>query len=156
MAVNRIFFYMLALVLGLASCQKIHLYEKTKFFAQQQWKDTDTARFAIDVEDTTVLYNISVVVRHTDAYRYNNIWVNVVAQAPGGKPTPQLLELQLADNAQGWLAKGVDDIYDHRIKISRYPVRLAKGTHQFALNHAMRENPLQHILQAGIRIEKAE
>lgn len=146
----------LMLVAVFSSCEKVHLYEKTTFFAQQKWLDTDTAKFVIEVEDTTVLYNISVVIRHTDAYKYHNIWVNVGTQSPNANPTTQLLELQLADNAQGWLATGVDDVYDHRIKIARYPVKLAKGTHRFALSHAMRENPLLHILQAGIRIEKAE
>ena len=32
--------------------------------------------------------------------------------------TKQLYEFQLATNEKGWLATGMDDIYEHRIKLA--------------------------------------
>ena len=101
-----------------------------------------------------MLYDIFLVFRHTDAYNYNNIWVNVTTTPPGDAATIQPLDLKLADNQNGWLGSGMDDIFEHRIKITASPVRLKTGKYNFNLQQIMREEPLQHVLNAGIRVEK--
>lgn len=67
----------------------------------------------------------------------------------------QHLNLKLADNTNGWLGSGMDDIFEHRIKITRTPVPLKAGKHTFTLQNIMREEPLQHVMNVGIRVEKA-
>jgi gliding motility-associated lipoprotein GldH len=96
------------------------------------------------------------VLRHADAYRYNNLWVNIHTKAPGDSTAQvQALDLQLATNDRGWLGVGMDDIYEHRVRISQAPVQLKAGTYQFKLEQIMRDDPLEHILNVGIRVEKA-
>ena len=64
-------------------------------------------------------------------------------------------ELQLATNEKGWLASGMDDIYEHRIKL--IPARkLIAGNYKFILENIMREDPLQQVLNVGIRVEKVK
>ncbi|GAC1440675.1 MAG: hypothetical protein NVSMB63_07400 [Sediminibacterium sp.] len=48
----------------------------------------------------------------------------------------------------------MDDVFDHRARITRSPIKLKKGSYTFALQQAMREEPLEYVLNAGIRIEK--
>jgi gliding motility-associated lipoprotein GldH len=140
----------------LASCNTIDIFEKTKFFPSQSWKDSERPSFTFDIEDTTSPYNIYVVFRHTDAYNYNNLWLNVTAIAPMDTAITQHLNLKLADNTNGWLGSGMDDIFEHRIRITRAPVPLKPGKHTFTLQHIMREEPLQHVMNVGIRVEKAQ
>lgn len=111
--------------------------------------------FTFTIEDTLTPYNIYVVLRHEDAYRYNNIWLNVTTQSPGDTARTQLVDVTLANNAKGWLGTGMDDVFDHRVRITRTPVKLKKGNYTFVLQQAMREEPLQYLLSAGIRVEKA-
>ena len=139
-----------------AACGTLDVYEKSVFFPSHTWKSTDTASFSFQVEDTTARYMISVIIRHEDAYHFNNIWLNIGTQAPGDTMNRQLLNITLADNKKGWLGTGMDDVFDHRIRITRNPVALKKGIYTFTLQQHMREEPLQYILNAGIRVEKVK
>jgi len=150
----KIFITILTAALVTISCKKIDLFEQTKFFKQHQWASKDTANFTFNIADTNSMYKIFVVLRHEDAYHYNNIWMNITTTNPAGKTEKQLVELQLADNKNGWLGSGMTDVYDHRVAITRYPIKMQAGNYTFSLQHAMREQELQYILQAGIRVQK--
>ena len=51
----------------------------------------------------------------------------------------------------------MDDIFEHRIRITQTPFRFQKaGEYQFRLQQIMREDPLQHVLNVGLRVEKSK
>jgi gliding motility-associated lipoprotein GldH len=141
-------------VLLFASCGSIDVYEKTKAFPDHEWKSNDSATFTFDITDTTAKYNIYFVLRHEDAYRKKNIWVDIAWKNPDSSITVKR-EFNLADNTR-WLGTAMDDIIEHRISVDREPAILKKGRHVFILKQAMREDPLQYVLNAGIRVEKAK
>lgn len=140
----------------LASCNTLDVYEKTVFFPDHQWKSSHKPSFTFSVEDTSAAYQISVILRHEDAYHYNNIWLNISTQSPRDTAKTQLINVILANNKKGWLGTGMDDVYEHRAGITRTPVKLKKGTYTFTLQQHMREEPLQYVLNAGIRVEKVK
>ena len=82
--------------------------------------------------------------------------MNVTTIPPGDTANTQMLDLKLADNQKGWLGRGMDDIFEHRIQITRSPIPLKKGNYKFMLQQTMREDPLQHVMNAGIRVEKVK
>jgi gliding motility-associated lipoprotein GldH len=140
----------------LMGCESIGLYEKISFFPDHTWKATVKPTYTFTITDTTALYHIYVAIRHEDAYRYNNLWVNITTKAPGDTAKKQLVNLPLANNKKGWLGTGMDDIFDHRIRITRTAQKLKKGDYIFTLQQMMREDPLPFILNAGLRIEKIQ
>ena len=125
-------------------------------FNKHEWKTSEKPTFNFSIQDTVSLYNIYVIVRHDDAYHYNNLWLNITTEAPGSKPINQQVELTLANNTKGWLGSGIDDVFDHRIRITNAPIKLKKGNYHFSLQHIMREDPLPFVLSAGIRVEKVQ
>lgn len=140
----------------LFACGKVNFFERTERFPQQEWSAAVEPTASFDIQDTASLYHIYVVLRHTDAYRYNNIWINVITQSPNDSAKTQLLNIALADNTKGWLGSGMDDIYDRRARITREPIALKKGLYTFKLKQAMREDPLAYVMSAGIRVEKVQ
>jgi gliding motility-associated lipoprotein GldH len=140
----------------LVGCDNVGFYEKTAFFPSHEWDSKEQPAFMFTITDTVSLYNIYAVVRHEDAYRYNNIWLEITTQAPLDTAKTQKVNLQLADNKKGWLGVGMDDIFDHRIKLTAAPIQLKSGNYTFTLKQLMREDPLTAMLNAGIRIEKAQ
>jgi gliding motility-associated lipoprotein GldH len=142
-------------LLLLNACNDIGVFEQQKFFEKQAWDVATQPEFSFTIKDTAALYNIFIAVRHTDAYRYNNIWVEITTQSPGDTAKVQSLNLLLADNKKGWLGTGMDDIFDHRIRITKTAQKLKAGQYKFKLKQIMRENPLPAVLNAGVRIEKA-
>ncbi|TDH25131.1 gliding motility lipoprotein GldH [Segetibacter sp. 3557_3] len=146
----------------LFSCDTIDLYEQTKAFRKHEWNSKEKVPISFEITDTVSLYNVFVVIRHTDAYNFNNIWLNLTTVAPGDTAVTRRLDLKLGDNQKGWLGSGMDDIFEHRILVSRNPdptvsgIVLKKGRYQFILEQTMREDPLQHVMNAGIRLEKVK
>lgn len=132
------------------------VYEKKASFGNLEWKNAEKPSFLFTIEDTISKYQIFVIVRHTDAYHYNNLWMNISTQAPGDSVRTQPVNLKLADNTKGWTGTAMDDIIDHRILITRFPIKLKKGNYTFTLEQTMREEPLQYLLNAGIRVEKVK
>lgn len=153
--VKRIFVSAL-IALALAGCSTLDVFEKTTFFSKHVWAAAEKPSFTFTVTDTTSLYQLYVVFRHEDAYHFNNLWLNVTTQAPGDSAVTQQVNIQLADNTRGWLGTAMDDVIDHRARITQGPVKLRKGDYTFTLEQTMREEPLQAVLNAGIRVEKVQ
>ncbi len=148
-------YFFILLFTATTACDTIDIYEKSKAFPSHSWKSNETPSFTFNIEDTTALYNIFLVLRHEDAYNYNNIWVNLTIKGPGDTVTIRR-EFVLANNKQGWLGSSMDDIIEHRIPFNNKPAALHKGSYTFTLQQDMREDPLEHIMNAGVRVEKAK
>ena len=142
--------------ISLAACSPINVYEKSVAIPSQTWYYNNVPSFSFNITDSLAYYNIYVVLRHTDAYEYNNIWLRLGIQAPGSLQNFQNLDLTFGTDAKGWEGEGMDDIFEVRKNITRGPVPFKKaGTYTFTIAQIMRENPLKHILNVGIRVEKA-
>jgi len=139
----------------LNSCTTSDLYEKTVAIPDHEWKSNYKPEFIFTIKDTTALYQAYLIIRHTEKYNYKNIWLNYYVQPPGDSLRKESREFQLATNEKGWLGTGMDDIYEHRIKLNPYADTVRKaGTYKFILENIMREDPLKEVLNVGIRIEK--
>jgi gliding motility-associated lipoprotein GldH len=148
---------LLAVLLSVSSCNTIDLYEKNVAIPKQAWNSSYRPSFTFEIKDTTSVYLVYVVLRHNDRYSFNNIWLNLYTIAPDKKQTTAQYELPLATNEKGWLATGMDDIYEHRIALTplNKGIRFkSAGIYTFSLEHIMREDPLLNVLNVGLRIEK--
>ena len=151
----KIFGFIIILCLSLTGCTHLDLFEKITIIPEQKWFYNNKPEFSFDIGDTVATYNIFIVLRHTDSYEYNNIWLRLGSKAPGESVNFQNLDLTLGTDAKGWLGEGMDDIFDVRKNITSGPVSFKKkGTYTFSIAQIMRENPLKHILNVGIRVEK--
>lgn len=143
-------------VVFFTSCKTINVYEQNSIYADHQWSSKTVNGYQFDIQDTNSMYKVFFVIRHHNAYHYKNIWLQVNTKAPGDSVATQSINLNLADDMNGWLGTGMDDIYDQRIPITAKPVKLHKGLYHFSVQHTMREDPLQNILSTGIRVEKVK
>jgi gliding motility-associated lipoprotein GldH len=132
------------------------VFEKNIAIPGQQWHSDFKPEISFAITDTVSLYNIYLVLRHSDAYNYNNIWINATVEQPGeaGRKS-QRYDLTLATNSKGWLGSAMDDIYEHRVLIQPQTKFKKPGEYHFTVEQVMREDPLLHVLNVGIRVEKA-
>jgi gliding motility-associated lipoprotein GldH len=142
--------------LAFTSCTTGNVYERMSFFSKHEWSSANKPSFNFEVTDTTALYRLYFVMRHTDAYHWNNIWVTLTVKSPDTTLAVKR-EFVLADNNK-WNGTIVDDIVEQRIPFdkSNNPVPLKKGSYTFTLQQVMREDPLLNVLNAGIRVEKVQ
>jgi len=140
----------------LVSCvPTLDVFEKDIIIPKQQWQSNFKPQIDFNITDTSSLYNIYLVLRHADAYNYNNIWIKASVQQPGDATAKsQQYNVTLATNQKGWLGNGIDDIYEQRVLIQSQTKFAKVGDYHFTLEQIMREDPLLHVLSAGLRIEK--
>ena len=152
----RVFKYLLvALSLQFTACTTIDLYEKSTVIPGHSWSSGFKPSFTFTIKDTAVPYRVFLVLRHTEKYNFNNIWINLYSQPPGDSMHKAAFELQLATIEAGWLASGMDDIYEHRIKLTD-PQFWKAGQYHFKIEQIMREDPLENVLNVGLRVEKKQ
>jgi gliding motility-associated lipoprotein GldH len=151
----KFFLSLLAMVLMTGCNWTTGVFEKNQRFENHEWPSSLKPDIAFDISDTVSLYNIYVVLRHTDSYHYNNIYVRATVAEPGEKQgRTGDYDLQLATNGNGWIGTAMDDIYDARILIQPKTRFKKSGLYHVTLEQLMREDPLKNILSAGLRVEK--
>ena len=149
-------FIVIASVL-LSACTQLDVFEKNTVIPKNQWQYSLIPNFDFTIKDTTASYNVYIVLRHTDAYHYNNIWLNVGTRSPADTMRYQKFDLQLGTDAKGWEGTGMDDVWELRKLITNGPVKFNRaGNYTFSVAQIMRENPLANIMSVGVRVEKAK
>ena len=145
---------LISCALCLFSCQTIDLYERVVSIPKQEWKSSFKPQFNFIIKDTQTRYDVFVLLRHNEKYEFNNIWISLTYQLKGHAPVSNQYELPLANN-EGWLGSAMDDLYDHRIRITpNEGIALKAGDYSFAIGQIMRKDPLENVLNVGLRIEK--
>lgn len=144
-----------AVCMFICSCTQIEVFEKNTVIPGYKWQHDFSAKGDFLISDTVSAYNIYLVLRHTDAYQYNNIWLNIGLQPPGDSMRNQRVNLQLGDDANGWEGTGMNDIWELRKLLNGEARRFKQpGKYSFNISQVMRDNPLLHIMSVGLRVEK--
>lgn len=144
-----------ALLGGCSDLDKLRVYEKNVPVPEHKWDYGFKPQYEVEITDTSARYNIYVTLRHTDAYRFSNIWLLVSTRYPGEAPVTRRVELPLADAAGRWLGSGMDDVFEHRVPIQQNARFDKAGVYRFTFEQNMRQNPLPDVMSVGLRIEKA-
>jgi gliding motility-associated lipoprotein GldH len=148
-------FYFIYIILLITSCSPVDIYEKSVTIPRHEWKSSYKPSFEFEIRDSSVLYNIFLVLRHSEKYSFNNLYVNLHITAPG-QDTATIIrrDLQLATN-EGWRGTGMDDIYEIRLPLAdKQPLKA--GPYTFTVEQIMREDPLMNVLNVGLRLEKVK
>jgi gliding motility-associated lipoprotein GldH len=138
----------------LPSCTQLDTFEKNTSIPNYQWQSSFAAKGSFAITDTAVAYNAYIVLRHSDAYKYNNIWLNVGIQPPADTMRYQKVDLQLGIDDKGWTGAGMNDIWEQRQILFTGRHFKTTGTYNFSIKQIMRDDPLPAIMSAGLRVEK--
>ncbi len=158
--IKKLLSFLVSCTLCLVSCSTIDLYEKSVAIPGHSWKSDFKPSFTFTIKDTTSAYQIFLILRHNDKYNYNNIYITLKTKQPDlDTIQSSRFDLLLANNENGWLASGMDDIYEHRISLTPADENFyfrKKGDYTFTVEQIMREDPLNNMLNVGLRIEKKQ
>ena len=140
----------------LGGCQLNHVFEKNTEVPDNKWDYKFIPQFKIEITDTIASYNMYVNIRHLEAYKYMNIWILMHVSSPDGKQQTERMALSLAQQDGRWLGEGLNGIWMLSSLAKRQFKFSHKGEYTFAIEHDMRINPLDDIMNIGLRLEKIE
>ncbi len=140
----------------LLCCNSIEIFEINKTIPHQAWSSNFSAEGNFTITDSISKYDMYVLLRHTDAYKYNNIWLNIGLQYPGDTMQFKKVNLILGNDRTGWEGTGMDDIWIVKKKLNKLSFSFQqKGKYRFSISNIMRDDPLLHVMSVGLGIEKA-
>lgn len=154
--IKRAILSLVVLMVLFPSCDKTRIFEENQTIPDNVWGIANILKFEVEITDTIHPANFYINVRNADGYPYSNLFLFIKSTFPNGKMAMDTLECILADDKGKWLGSGMGDIYDNQIpfkKNVRFPM---SGKYIFELQHGMRKDTIPLIMDAGIRIEKAE
>lgn len=150
------FIFAFGLLFFLSSCDPNREFEETKKIKNNNWDQNSPLVFLVNITDTISKRNIYLNVRNAGSYGFSNLFLFINTRFPQGQLERDTIECTLASPEGKWLGDGAGDIWDNRILLKKNVQFPQTGEYRFELIQAMRINPLPGIMDAGIRIEKAD
>lgn len=148
-------------VVFLVSCDKKRVFDEYKSVGSA-WNKDSIVSFDLPEVDTTKAYNLFVNIRDNDKYPYNNLFLVVSMDHPGGLTKVDTLEYQMADDDGNLLGNGFSDIKESAL-FYKEKVRFKKGKYSVHIRQVVRETgkingvkELQGISEVGFRIESLQ
>lgn len=141
------------LLFVLFSCDNI-VYENYNSFEEKSWNSDSVLTFNYNISDTISLYEMSILVRHTVDYEYQNLFLFLSGYL---KDT---IELELADKNGKWNGSGVSNIREFEYVFLKNKGHLTKGHYSINIEQAMRFGDkekihnLEHVSDIGLIIRK--
>jgi len=147
---NFLFFL---IIVSLFSCDNI-IYENYHSFNEDVWDVDSVISFDYIVSDTLISYDLSLSIRHSVDYEYQNLFLFVESD------TKDIIEIMLADKSGKWNGSGISDIRELNYTFQTSKIFDKKGVYNITFEQAMRygaEEKIQHlenITDIGLIISK--
>lgn len=140
----------------LQSCDSSRVFEENEEIPKSLWSAKQSLVFQTNIDDTIAAHNVYLNIRNAGVYPFSNIFLFINTTLPGGQLDRDTVEIMLATPDGKWLGKGLGDIWDNQV-LFKQQVRFPRaGEYRFEIIQAMRLDPLPGVMDAGIRIEKAQ
>lgn len=146
---NRLFIIGVFLVLCLGACVPGHNdFSDFKNLPSSGWRYANVLTFNPEHDDSIAVGSVCVSLRHTDAYIYSNLWLEVECVDADKTTHRDTINLRLADPYGRWLGIGnatdfqvTDTVFKGLRHVSGSPIRV---------RHIMRVDTLTGIDIVGV------
>ncbi len=132
-------------------------FQKVYSIPQNQWSFNYKPVFKFEITDSNAVYKPYIVLKHSEAYQFSNLWLLLYIKTPGAKVIKQeRVNLTLADPAGVWMGRGLGATFEERVYVDfGDSVKLKQpGIYEISMEQNMRVNPLPEILHVGLRVEQ--
>lgn len=157
---GRIAKYLVFIFLGgcltISACQNPPVYNVHTTLENKGWSYNFKPKYFVPIRDTSLYYNVFLNIRHTDKYKYSNLFVIFTLEDVNLQRTESKYEFKLAESDGRWLGTGSGFIYSYKLPILEKVKFDKPGIYLMQLEQNMRDEPLLHIEDIGIKVEISE
>jgi gliding motility-associated lipoprotein GldH len=146
------------LFLVLLSCDADRVFEKNISLPERTWVVDQPVTWDFVIEDATRPYNIYFNIRNSLEFPYARLFVQyTLADSAGTSLLQKLSSHYLFDQKTGKPlgSSAIGDVFDHRFLILSNYTFAHPGQYRLTLEQYNREDALQGVVAAGIRVERA-
>ena len=150
----RIAFSLLVTILVITSCSLFYLYREIHELPGMQWPKASSQTFEFELQ-TEEKIGATVLFRHVEGYRFDNVEMRIVAQHEEITWLDTLILIPIKNETGDYLGEGAVDIWDVEFQfLENKP--LGAGAHQFDISHNMKIDPLPLVMEIGLALKKQE
>lgn len=155
---------MAACLLILSSCTHTpFVVDDYQEIPQRKWSYDFHPKAELQVSDTKTPYRFYINLRHTEEYRYSNIYMLIQQQPllPNGLATQEAeqvkrVEITLAKPDGRWLGQQSGNLYGYKELVMDEYFFPDTGLWRVTLEQNMRDETLEGVVSVGFRIEEAQ
>ena len=151
---KKLLYIALCLPLLLASCSHDIVSSDYCDLQEEGWAMTDTTQLSIRVPDTMQAYDLTLILRHTDTYNYQNLWLFVSSPDSLCPILCDTVQACLADDRGRWLGTRAGRYYSGFVTMEKGITFPQAGTYTFRIVHGMRDSVIQGIADIGMELRK--
>ena len=149
-------------ILLLVSCDKKRVFDQYKSFGTS-WPKDSIATFTYNNEDTAKAYDLYLNLRSNNDYPFENIFLIVTTEAPGGLTKVDTLEYKMANPDGSLLGDGFSDVKESKLyfkgkqrfeKVGDYKIGIQQAVRQTGKVNGVQD--LEGITEVGFRVEKLD
>jgi gliding motility-associated lipoprotein GldH len=130
------------------------VYDQFQGVKNTGWHWKEPKRFDFEIQDESMLYNVTAQLRISGNYFYSNIWMKYELSGPAMEKKNEF-QIVLADNTGKWLGKGRNNLINYNADILKN-VKLKKGKYSILIYQNMRDEELSGVNDIGLRVEKSQ
>ncbi|TAF46158.1 MAG: gliding motility lipoprotein GldH [Sphingobacteriales bacterium] len=156
MKIKFTFWSLCLLVVALQSCTNNALTDVFTSIPNQHWTYAQPCKSNLEIIDIHKKYNILINLRHTDDYRYSNIWFKISIIQPNKHKKTERIAFSIASPDGTWLGNTSGSLFTYQLPYKLNYNFAAKGKYTIVVEQNMRDNPLNGINDVGIRVEEVE
>jgi len=151
------FIFLLSLIFSTISCDRgqATVYEKYQKMKNSSWDRFDIKQFDIPIEETSLSYDITVVVRCNDQFKSEKLPFYVILTTPTGEES--IREISVPVRESGKLItepKGTKP--DSRLVLWNKLALAAKGSYKISVENMIPKIQTEGIEEVGIVITKSK
>lgn len=135
--------------LAFASCKNEVYYSQFSSIPSGNWHMNSLAHFDYLIDDTTCAYKMTLYIRHTDSYPYQNIWLFV-----GDSAACDSINIALADDRGVWYGESHNGFMEMPIVFGENIHYADTGSYHLMIQHGMRDTMLRGVTEVGLEISK--
>lgn len=137
----------------LLSCQRDLVFTQFSTLPSTGWEADSVLTFSPIKVDSLSAYDLHVVLRHTDRYAYQNLWLFVEIRQDTTLLRRDTINGMLADNEGMWYGGGIYVLELPLLYLEALPLE-ADAEYKVLIQQAMRESNLQGILDVGLKVTR--
>lgn len=138
----------------IASCGLLYLYRELHELPGMQWSKSSVQSFEVRLDNSKEV-DASILFRHVDGYRYENVKMKILAKHDGTTWLDTLLIVPIKNESGDYLGEGAVDIWDVDFPFLTKE-KLDAGQHTFEISHTMNTDPLPLVMEVGLVLTESK
>jgi len=137
----------------IVSCGETPVYTKSYSFKNAEWKQDVKPVFKVNIPDTSTFYNITISLRTTTDYAYNNLWFFLHSKSPKGQTGREPIEVIIANPDGSWAGTKSGSIVEEKLLFGhrKFP---QKGTYTFTFEQGVTQEAVKDVMDISYTVER--